>query len=225
MLRLIAPFTDDVIQFPYEQAVLSKYRLRGLGGKRKQVRLGLTGASYRWATMSRHAERLTLSLTLPFEEREDVDEEADLFGLFVNAVSAIDCLLYAAYTLASIRRRAQFPMETEGHYKQIAPVPMARLFTEQYPDHRLTRELVALSVSPSYDRMRTARNHLAHRAGIPRLEHYARTERWMTWGLQKGEEVRLTPAYVHAVHQLATARMWRLMCGIDTFTDEYFEPR
>jgi hypothetical protein len=51
MLRLIAPFTDDVIQFPYEQAVLSKYRLRGLGGKRKQVRLGLTGASYRWATI------------------------------------------------------------------------------------------------------------------------------------------------------------------------------
>ena len=222
-VRLLGPRSTETLQYPYEQAVLVRHRLRRLRGKREQARQGIVGSSYRWAAMSRHAASLQTTLILPFEEREDVWEEADLFGLFVNAVSAIDCLLYTAYLLASLRRRPAFPLEREGHYQQIAPRPMATRFGEQYPGEPITDALWRLAHSAGYDRMRVARNHLAHRAGVPRLQHFTSTERWMTWGIARGEEVRLTPEYVDGVHQLATAWMWRLMCGIDAFSERYFE--
>jgi hypothetical protein len=223
-VRLLGPRSAETLQYPFEQAVLVRHRLRGLGGKREQARQGIVGSSYRWAAMSRHAASLQAALILPFDERDDVWEEADLFGLFVNAVSAIDCLLYTAYVLASIRRRSAFPLEREGNYQQIAPRPMAMQFCEQYPDEPVTDALWRLAHSVGYDRMRVARNHLAHRAGVPRLQHFTATERWMSWGLVRGEEVRLTPDYIHGVHQLATSWMWRLMCGIDDFSERYFEP-
>jgi hypothetical protein len=223
-LRLIAPVTAETLQFPLERADRSLRRLRGLRGKRQQARQGIVGSSYRWGAMTRHAESLAAALALPLEEREDVRVEADLFGLFVNGVSAIDCLLFTSYALASIRRRRAFPLEKEGHYKQVAPAPMAARFSAEYPDEPLTEALRRLAVSRGYDRLREARNHLAHRAGVPRLQHFTATERWMTWGFGRGDEVRLTPEYADAVHQMTTAWLWRLMCGIHAFTEEFFVP-
>jgi hypothetical protein len=227
-LRFVWPPGEETVDLPHDQLGRVTRRLKGLGGRRRQIRLGVRGAVYRWTTMSTHAERLEESLALPYQsgQRDDITEEADLFGLFVNAMSALDCLAYSAHMLGAIRRRSAFPFESDGDLRGITVKATAERFRREYPDHPLTVALDALDGSRSYRRLSRTRNILAHRAGIPRVVTIDMFGERTTWGLgdRPGDDVALTPAYARAVQQITTAWMTRVACGLDAFTEEFFEP-
>lgn len=217
----------ETLDLPGEALARVQQRLRGLGGRRRQVRLGVRGAVYRWAAMSTHAEHLEESLALPWQSplRDDVAEENDLFGLFVNAMSTLDCLAYTAHMLGAIRRRNAFPFESEDDLRRITVGATADRFAREYPDHTLTVAIRGLTRSHSYDRLRRTRNVLTHRAGIPRVVTITALGGHTTWGTRdrpSDDDVVLTPEYARAIQQITTAWMWRLACGLDAFTEEFF---
>lgn len=217
---------DWDIAFPLEALQATDRRLRGNHWKRRQVSSGIRGSAHRWQSMIDHGARLADSFGRPMEARLDRLEEADLFGLFVNAVATLECLGYAAFGLGSIRRRAAFPFEEEPDRRPVTLGHTARKFRDQYPRHDLTMALQGAAFGRTYAQLRDARNHMSHRAAIPRMVTITQSSRTLSWSLAvgRGDDVELTVAYIENIQRLTAAHAFRLACGLDAFTRESFVP-
>ena len=190
--------------------------------------MGLRGATYRWSSMMAHGNRLQESFRRPPEHRLDQSEEGDLFGLFVNAVATLECLGYTSFALGSIRHREAFLFEEERQRRNVTLRATARTFAEVYPGNRLTTALTRAAASRTYAQLLDARNHLSHRAAIPRMVEITESSRKVTWSLaaewSDDDDVELTPEYVQNIQRLTAAHVFRIACGIHDFTGIYFVP-
>jgi hypothetical protein len=174
-----------------------------------------------------HGDELIEVLSLPVEQQDDHRVESNLFGLFVNTVATVECLGYAAFALGSIRRSDRFRLESDQDMRRANLGATANLFETEYRGHELTRALSRAYRSKTYERLRDARNQLAHRAAIPRIVTITEYSRTLSWSLSldRGDEVDLTPEYIEAIKRLTAAHAYRIACGLDAFTREFFEPR
>jgi hypothetical protein len=151
---LFEHFADAWLSFPIRVAVMRKHATELAG-----IFPETPGGASRVPATENHPER--------FAEH--------MFGLAVNAHSALEVFAYAAWTLAAVRRPNLFPLGTTSDVRRIG-IDECRKRLESpdgFPRERLTRRLRLLMASEPYRRLKLVRHVLIHRgapvAGLMKL--------------------------------------------------------
>jgi hypothetical protein len=95
-------------------------------------------------------------------------QEAALFGFYSSAASALECLYFAAYCAASLRRPSLVPISRPGHLSKYAK-DVVELFERQFPDDQLVTALSGPVESAWWSSLFDFRNALMHRGSLPRM--------------------------------------------------------
>jgi hypothetical protein len=131
--------------------------------------LGWNGLAYRFRAMAEYDEQYTSSIksfgnSPPFEER--YKQGNALFGLFVNAVSIIECCFYSTYWVGAILEPSRFPSNAE--VIKLYPKNVADKFNATFPGDALTKQMIHCVHERTYDDMKDIRDVLSHRGMLPR---------------------------------------------------------
>ena len=131
------------------------------------------GVALRYYAVTRHASAVDASLTAftgapPAPQR--AEEEDALFGLYGAALSAIECVTFAAFVAGSIVQPSAFPIATEKDLRAITPSETAKRFASAFLGDQIVTALQAMLASPAFGAISGARNVLSHR-GVPPRTH------------------------------------------------------
>jgi hypothetical protein len=130
------------------------------------------GLSYRFRSCAEHDEAFTDSVSR-FGDTPDWPErykqERDLFGFFVNGLSAIECACYGLFAVGSWLNPGQFPFTTDADKRRVCPERTLEQFAIAFPDANLTRALRQITGSREYQNWKKGRNILSHRSQPGRI--------------------------------------------------------
>ena len=90
-------------------------------------------------------------------------EERDLYGFFVNGVSAIDNYFYCAHAMASILEPAAFRIQTGDDMRNATPTAVGLRFWTHYPNEEITAAMIGVLGSVDWSEWHEIRNLLGHR--------------------------------------------------------------
>jgi hypothetical protein len=145
------------------------------------------GLTYRFRSCTEHDETFTGSVSR-FGDTPDWSErykqERDLFGFFVNGLSAIECACYGLFAIGSWLNPNQFPFTTDADKRSVNPERTLERFAIVFPNEDFTRALRQFLSSQQYQDWKKARNVLSHRAQPGRIIYLStvgpsRTAEWV----------------------------------------------
>jgi hypothetical protein len=132
------------------------------------------GVRARFRAMTEAEEVYVETVPQSNETRENVfRQDRALFDFFANAVSVLETLCYACFSLAAQLRPTSFPMKTEKDLRDITPRFTLNKFEMLFPKEPLTRTLTELLNDAAFKELHETRNVLSHRGNPPR--HYSVT--------------------------------------------------
>lgn len=147
--------------------------------------LGLTN---RFRSCAEHDEAFTESVskfgdTPAWPER--YKQKRDLFGFFVNGLSAVECACYGLFAVGSWLNSSQFALTTDADKRRVSPEWTLKRFEIAFPNEGLTRALQRILGSREYSDWKDARNVLSHRSQPGRIIYLSNvTPRTAEWVLQ-----------------------------------------
>ncbi len=124
------------------------------------------------------------------EPQERYNQERDLFNFFMSGFSAIECLCYALFAIASIKDQNNFPLATPNDKKAVTYKILLSKFEVSFPSVDLTKNLRQVINSKEFSDWSEIRNLLAHRATPSRLfrhggDRHGQTD-WGNFNLNEG---------------------------------------
>jgi hypothetical protein len=124
------------------------------------------GVAYRFYACAEHDEAFTQSIQTHGDAPQQPEryyQERDLFGFFVNGLSAIETTCYGLFAIASMLNDVYFPIKKAKNKKAINPESTARRFRTTFPKETISRTLSKIVGSQEYEDWKEVRNILAHR--------------------------------------------------------------
>ena len=141
----------------------------------RQYAAAWNGIAWRMRAAAEHADNLEEHLAaVPASKVSVLDrylEERDLYGFFVNGVSAIDIYFYCVHAMAAILMPDDFPIATDDQMRGVIPVRVGERFWTTYPNDLITAAMVGVLSSVDWAEWTAIRNLLGHR-GSPGRDAY-----------------------------------------------------
>jgi hypothetical protein len=132
-----------------------------------------TGVPNRFRACAEHDEAFSRSIQAndapPQPER--YHQERDLFGFFINGLSAIESTCYGLYAIASMLDDVYFPIKKAKNRRAISPENTANRFRTTFPNDGISRALNRMVNSQEFEDWKELRNILAHRGSPGRNIH------------------------------------------------------
>jgi hypothetical protein len=127
------------------------------------------GTKTRFRAMTEAEETYAKTVPQSNETRENgFVQDSALFSFFTNAVSVLEVLCYACFSLAAQLQPSAFPMTSEKALRSVTPEFTLDRFELLYPQEPLTGTLRELRDDPALKELLNARNVLSHRGNPPR---------------------------------------------------------
>lgn len=122
--------------------------------------------AYRFRACESHCRAFTRSMaafgSAPLES-EQYRQDTDLFGFFVNGLSALESLYYCLFAVGSRLSPTDFPFVTDKDLRRVEPTSVVSAFGTAYRSDALTVALQRVLAMPEYAEWKEVRNVLAHR--------------------------------------------------------------
>jgi len=172
-------YSNHAITLPHDFPAASYQAFRSTGSSVSanypnewaEISAGWNALSFRFRACAEHEYAFTYSvkkfgIAPPPEQR--FIQEREIFGFFVTGLSVIECVCYVAYFLGGAARPASFPNTSAKDRKWITPASAHSIFSNAFPNDKITLALDNILQSSTYKEWRTIRNILAHRSAPPR---------------------------------------------------------
>jgi hypothetical protein len=139
--------------------------------------MGWNGLRYRYRAMADYDEQFTSSVkkSNSSSHEERYIQENALFGFFVSGVSAIECLFFSIYCMASFINTKSFPV-MKANELRFDPENVTTRFNISFPNDALSSCMTNFQANPKWTDLNDFRNVLSHR-GVPPRTFYAGGER------------------------------------------------
>jgi hypothetical protein len=95
-------------------------------------------------------------------------QEAAYFGFFTNVVSTVECFCYCVFWIGVATKAPGFAAEQPEDLRRLTPDHIAKLFARAFPKERLTSVMTEIVDSEEWEKIKDARDTLAHRGVLPR---------------------------------------------------------
>jgi hypothetical protein len=220
-LDLVVPADFPVVPYESVRKRVSVDLGESHSDSRREFAGGWNGLRYRYLACSEYDRDFTLSIQQRLTHLERYHQERDLFGFFVTGQSAIECLCYSLYAVASIMRPIQFPVQTMQDLVNIEWRKTTGLFSISFPGETLTNALDDLAKSSDFSAWRKQRNILAHRATPGRVFNHGGPQNGVIeWsGIHLDRETTITR------RQWLSTTITAILIAADSFTAKHLSAR